>query len=108
MAKSAAATATAQKMSVEQFTLKAIPALRDAGGKYKGIHTVYSGFNAAFRNYFGENTDPVKSVNELVKAGKIEMSFARGGAVIYLPGEGPNKGDAAKAKADSALNKILG
>ena len=39
-----------EKLSHEEFIKKAIVSLRKDG--YKGIHTVYSGFNSAFKKSF--------------------------------------------------------
>ena len=39
-----------EKLSHEEFVKKAIVSLRKEG--FKGIHTVYSGFNNAFKKYF--------------------------------------------------------
>ena len=85
------------QLSEEQFTLQAIEKLRK--GAYRGIHTVYSGFNQAFRKYFGESADPVGATTKLAKAGKISTRFARGGIMIYKPEEAP----AAKDKGAEAL-----
>ncbi len=92
------------KLTPVQFTHKAIEALRD--GQYKGIHSVYSGFNAAFRKYFG--TDPVAATKQLVADGQLVVRFARGGAILYKPGEAPEVQDAGAAKGDKALTSILG
>ncbi len=43
-----------EKLSSEEFVKKAIVSLRKDG--YKGIHTVYSGFNDAFKKYFEGKT----------------------------------------------------
>jgi len=48
---------------------------------------VYSGFNGAWRNHF--ETDPIEGVQKLAQQGKIEIRPAKGGAIIYLPREGP-------------------
>ncbi|MFX0195731.1 MAG: helix-turn-helix domain-containing protein [Candidatus Hodarchaeota archaeon] len=73
-------------LSEEEFVIRAIKKLRKP--PHKGIHTVYSGFNDAWRKHFG--TDPVKGIQELAQQGKIEIRPAKkGGAIIYLPGEGP-------------------
>ncbi len=40
----------AEKLSYEEFVRKAIVSLWKEG--YKGIHSVYSGFNNAFRKIF--------------------------------------------------------
>ena len=68
-----------------EFVKKAIISLRK--DPYKGIHTVYSGFNEAFRAYFNE--DPIKWTNQLSSEGVIEIRPARGGVMLYLPGEAP-------------------
>lgn len=70
-------------MNEVEFTHAAIKKLRK--GNYKGIHTVYSNFNSAFKEYFG--TDPIEAVKGMVENGDIESRFARGGVMIYLPGD---------------------
>ena len=90
-----------EKLTYEEFFQKAILKLRDTS-KSKGIHSVFSGFNQAFREYFGE--DPIKVTQELAKAGKIEIRPVKGGVMIYLLGEAPSsKSDSGK----EALFKIL-
>jgi hypothetical protein len=85
----------------EKFFKVAIIRLRDKS-KSLGIHSVFSGFNEAFREHFKE--DPIKVTQELAGAGKIETRFVKGGVMIYLPGEAPKlRGDVGKA----ALAKIL-
>jgi len=93
-----------KKISYEEFYTNAIKSLRDVS-KSNGIHVVFTGFNQAFKAYYGE--DPREVTDQLVKEGKIETKFVKGGIMIYLPGEGP------KIKYDSkntenVLNKILG
>lgn len=78
----------AEKLSKVEFVKKAIPSLRKE--PYKGIHTVYSGFNEAYRTYF--DADPVKDINEMLKTGAIEGHPAKKGVMIYLPGDGPKRG----------------
>lgn len=74
-----------ERLTPLEFTLRAIETLRSE--KSKGIHSVYSGFNQAFREYFGE--DPVPITTALAKEGKILTRPVRGGAMIYKPGEAP-------------------
>lgn len=74
-----------QKVTPADFVKKAIVSLRKE--PYKGIHSVYSGFNEAFRTYFNE--DPVKWTNQLASEGLLEIRPARGGIMLYLPGEAP-------------------
>lgn len=73
------------KLSQADFVKKAIVSLRKP--PYKGIHSVYSGFNEAFRAYFSE--DPIPWTNKLAADGVIETRPARGGVMLYLPGEAP-------------------
>lgn len=87
---------TGKKLTKEEFVKKAIKNLRKP--PYKGIHTVYSGFNKAFRDYFDE--DPVEATKELSSKGIIVTRFAKGGAQILLPEDAPDD--------DKALKKILG
>jgi hypothetical protein len=88
-----------EKLSHEEFIKKAIVSLRKEG--YKGIHTVYSGFNNAFKKYFaGEN--PVEVTNKLAQEGKIVVRPVKGGVMLYLPEDAPITRDA----ADEALKKM--
>jgi len=83
------------KLSEEEFIRRAIKKLR---GKYKGIHTVYSGFNQAFKQYFG--TNPIETTQRLTKEGRISIRPVKGGVIIYLPEDAPNS-------PENVLNKIL-
>jgi len=83
------------KLSEEEFIRRAIKKLR---GKYKGIHTVYSGFNQAFKQYFG--TNPIETTQRLAKEGRISIRPVKGGVIIYLPEDAPNS-------PENVLNKIL-
>ncbi len=90
-----------KKLSYEDFYKRSILKLRNVS-KSSGIHCVFSGFNEAFREYYGE--DPVKVTQELASKGKIEIRPVKRGVMIYLPGEAP------KSRADvgrTALSKIL-
>jgi len=89
----------AEKLSYEEFVKKAIVSLRKP--PYKGIHSVYSGFNEAFRKYF-DGQDPVKVVNDLAKEGKIVLRPVKGGVMIYLKEDAPVVSNI----ADSALKKM--
>jgi hypothetical protein len=95
------------KMGVEAFIMKAIPVIRDArhaelvakavaeGRKvedvkeYKGIHSVYSGFNTLLRDYYGKDFDVVGVCNELAKRKVIVTVPTKGGCTIYLPKDAP-------------------
>jgi len=82
------------KLSEEQFVIKAIESLRKGG--YRGIHARFSGFNEAFRAYFGKNSDPVGATNRLAKAGKIVTRPCKGGVMLYKPDEAPVAQDSGK------------
>ena len=86
-----------KQLSKEEFIKKAIQKLRKE--PYKGIHTVYSGFNEAFRKYF-DGADPVEATKELVKKGIIVSRPARGGAFIVLAEDAVDNGQ-------RTLDKIL-
>ena len=87
---------SATQVSEEEFVRRAIKRLRKP--PYKGIHSVYSGFNQAFKEHFGKN--PVEVTQRLTAEGKIVTRPVRGGVMIYLPDEAP------KPK-ESVLRKIL-
>ncbi len=86
-----------EKLSPAEFVKKAIISLRKE--PYKGIHSVYSGFNDAFRDYFNE--DPIKWTTQLGSEGIIETRPARGGVMLYLPGEAP-----ARSTSKDVLKKM--
>lgn len=87
-----------ERLSHDAFVRKAIVSLRKEG--YKGIHSVYSGFNEAFKKYFtGEN--PIEVTNRLAQEGRIVIRPVKGGVMLYLPEEAPGS-----SSADEALKKM--
>jgi hypothetical protein len=86
-------------MSDEAFVKLAIVKLRT--GNFKGIHSVFSGFNEAFKRYFGD-ADPVEATNRLAETGKIALRPVKRGVMLYLPDEAPSFAD----KAELALRKM--
>jgi hypothetical protein len=76
-----------RKLTEEEFVVQAIRKLRR--DPFRGIHSVYSGFNEAFRKYFGAN--PVEATSRLATEKKIEIRPFRGGAMLFLPGEAPKR-----------------
>lgn len=86
-------------ISEYDFIVRAIKKLRKS--PYKGIHTVYSGFNQAFRDYFDK--DPVEITKKLVEDGKFVTRPVRGGVTLYLPEDAP-----ASRVPKTVLDKILG
>lgn len=73
-------------LTPEEFVLKAIERLRVP--PYKGIHSVFSGFNEAFREYF-PLLDPVDFTTQLAKEGKIVIRPAKRGVLLYKTGDVP-------------------
>ena len=86
-----------EKLTQAEFIKKAIVSLRKE--PYKGIHSVFSGFNEAFRTYF--NDDPIKWTNQLSKEGVIELRPVRGGMMLYLPEDAP-----ARSTGQDVLKKM--
>ena len=76
-----------KRLTEEAFIVQAIKKLRK--DPYRGIHSVYSGFNEAFRKYFG--TNPVEATTQLAAEGKIEPRPIKGGVMLFLPGEAPKR-----------------
>jgi hypothetical protein len=88
-----------ERLTPEQFVLRALETLGDPK-RSKGIHSVYSGFNQAFREYFPD-LNPVEATTQLAQAGKIEVRPVRGGVMLYKPGEAPSQG-----RGSDALRKM--
>jgi hypothetical protein len=88
-----------RKLTEEEFVLQAIRKLRKE--PYRGIHSVYSGFNEAFRKYFG--TNPVEATSRLAAEGKIETRPFKGGVMLFLPGEAPKR-----PSAEEIIQLVLG
>src|SRR4030043_1876503 len=89
----------AKKLTEEEVVVQAIKKLRK--DPYRGIHSVYSGFNEAFRKYFG--TNPIEATSRLVAEGKIETRPFKGGMMLFLPGEAPKR-----PSAEEVIKMILG
>ena len=88
-----------EKLTYEEFVRRAITSLRQKN--YKGIHSVYSGFNEAFSKYFN-GEDPVEIINKLAKEGKVVVRPVKGGVMLYLPEDSLKKTDL----AEDALKKM--
>ncbi|MCU0244538.1 MAG: hypothetical protein MUE80_07290 [Acidobacteria bacterium] len=86
------------KLSPEEFIKLAVTRLRLEN--YKGIHSVYSGFNEAFKAYF-DGANPIEATDALAQQGKIGLRPVKGGVMLYLPGEGPEM-----SRGDMALKKM--
>jgi hypothetical protein len=90
-----------RSLSEEEFVMEGIKRLRK--DPYKGIHSVFSGLNDAFRKHF--NKDPIEFTSKMASEGKVEIIPIRKGkgVMLYLPGEGPRG-----RKTEEALKRILG
>jgi hypothetical protein len=84
----------------EEFLQRAVKRLRK--GNAKSIHSVYSGFNSAWRQYYG--TDPVSGVKALEEAGVCVTHPTKGGVRIYLAEDAPNR----KPSTEEVVGIILG
>ena len=79
------------KVPFKDFYRKSIEILKQhnkidptTGKPYNGVHVVYSGFNEAFKKYYG--FDPRTTTDQLAAEGKISVwKFSKGGPIIYLP-----------------------
>ncbi len=103
---------TEGRMTYEEFVRNAIVKLRNP--PYKGIHSVYSGFNGAFRKYFGD--DPVAVTSQLAQEKKLVIRVAKGGVMLYLPEDLSKGGRISEdkthyygvgSKTDMELKKLL-
>ncbi len=83
-----------ERLSHEEFVKRAIVSLRKEG--FKGIHSVYSGFNEAFKKYFNDE-NPVEATNKLAGEGKIVIRPVKGGVMLYMPEDAPGSGSAEQA-----------
>lgn len=89
-----------RKLGAEEFTRRFILKYRTDG--YKGVHSVYSGYNKEFRAIFDE--DPV----EFIKDSDFGSNPVRGGAIIYLPEDAQLQREKAAAnKTAQTINLIL-
>jgi hypothetical protein len=94
----------AGKLSMAEFVTKAIVKLRNPE-RSLGIHTVYSGFNEAFKQYFELDKDQsIAAMGKLVEQGVVATRFVRGGVMVYLTADAPKRDDGAKnAKTLAAI-----
>ena len=83
-----------EKLSEYEFVVRAIKRLKKP--PYKGIHSVYSGFNQAFREYFQK--DPIEATTRLAQEGKIVIRPVKGGVTLYLPEDAPSQSKAVLSK----------
>jgi hypothetical protein len=92
-------------LSVEEFVLRALEILPKPEYPER-FHTVFSGFNRAFREYF-PGLDPVAETRKLADSGKIRIFPARGGATIAkVDPNRPVKPPIVIPEANDVLNKM--
>ena len=88
-------------LSPEAFVLRALEVLPEKGKS--GFHTVFSGFNAAFRKTFPD-VDVVTLTKTMAAEGKISVRPAKRGAWLSKPnGTAPIDAD---QRAAEVLKKI--
>jgi hypothetical protein len=87
-----------KKLSHGEFVSLGIVRLRT--GNFNGIHSVYSGFNEAFRLYF-EGENPVEITSRMAEEGKLVIRPVKRGVMLYLPGEEPQA-----TRGENALKKM--
>lgn len=92
-----------KKLTKEEFVIQGIEKLRI--GSYKGIHVVFTGFNEAFKRYFGEPSRV--TVDKMVTEGLVEGHPEKGGFMLYKKGEMPLVTNRAEVKGAAALSKII-
>ena len=76
--------------------------VNQAESNYTGMHTVWSGFNEAFRMKF-PGVDPVEVTKALASKGEIRIRPIRGGSILYMgeDGKSESKGGQLLAKMGS-------
>ena len=90
---------TSNDLTPQEFVLKAIEKLREC--PYKGIHSVYSGLDEAFKRHFPD-LRLRDTLNELAEEGKITIRPASRGVMLYKGGEASRT-----TCVEDALQKIL-
>ena len=81
-----------EKLLHEEFAKKAFVSLRKEG--FKGIHTVYAGFNEDFKKYV-EGENPFEVTNRRSQEGMIRPVTGR--VMLYLPEESLGRRNADEA-----------
>lgn len=89
------------QLTKDEFVLKAVKELRVK--PYKGIHSVYSGHNSAFKEYFGEDSDPIAHTRAMQKAKKLVIIPAKGGVMLYDAKDAPSSGSGKATLAKMGL-----
>ncbi len=80
-----------ERIEYGEFIRRAILTLRKE--PYKGIHSVYSGFNTAFAKYYQfyrpdgrPDSDRIKEITSaLQNEGRLVLKPVKGGVMLYLP-----------------------
>jgi len=93
--------AKAKAMDISDLVRKCIEKLRTDG--YKGIHSVYSGFNEFMRQVHPD-LDPVKIMEALSQSDGFGVRTVKGGAILYLPEDAKEFANTAK---QNAARKII-
>jgi len=91
-----------ERLSYEDFVINAILSLRKS--KILGIHTIYSGFNDAFKEYY-QGEDPEKIIYQLAEKGVINIRPEKWGATLSLPDTNDVRIDEQKFQSDIKTNE---
>lgn len=98
-------TSSTIRLTEEKFILRAIRNLRTP--PYKGINPVISGFNKAFRAYYGEGADPVAATKKLADRGVLVIIPAKKGVTIFTVADAAAAGIRPPVPSSEILKKIL-
>lgn len=74
------------KLTPEEFVMRALETLPDKTKGYAGFHTVFSGFNDAFRQMYPD-LNPVEVTKQMELAGQISITPVKRGVMIFPAGE---------------------
>ena len=93
------------RLSPEEFTIRAIQKLRTP--PYLGINPIISGFNNAFREYFGKDADPIATTRALAECGVLVIVPAKRGVTIYTAADAKQAGIKPPKPPREVLSDIL-
>ena len=83
-------------MDKKIFIERAIKKGRKEG--YKGLHATYSGFNVAYKEYYG--VDSIEDTKAFQKEGFLSIRPVKGGVLLYLASEVKGNGNSNKLLTD--------
>lgn len=87
-----------KKIPPEEFVIESI--LNSRRAIYEGIHSIYSGFNEAFKKNYGE--DPTNTLQKLESEGKIKIKKYKTGLVLFIGKKVSNSNDQAQSQSTAS------